>query len=205
MNMAFSGMNSREKTLIAALGVVIVIALIGIGLLLARLLTGEGGQGAEVVITPPPATIESSASGPQETATLVTNPDPEAAADLPDVPDSGQPLAVVRVESSAPLLPAILTEQPLRPGRSYRIEIAAIDGSQVAIRGSWSQAARGGDGSLELPLPESIEGTTPYNIALDPPLANPTSWSCSVSVGPRDLLGQPPKLVITIWDETANE
>jgi hypothetical protein len=204
MNMGFSGMNSREKTLIAALGVVIVIALIGIGLLLARLLVGDGGQPAEVEITPP-AVAQTTVAGPQETATLIANPDPEGAGEPPEASGDGQPVAVVRVESGGPLLPAILTDQPLRPGRSYRIEITAIDGSQVAIRGSWSQAARGGDGSLKLPLPEPIEGKTPHTIVLKAPVSNPTSWSCSVSAGPQDLLGQPPKLVITIWDETGND
>jgi hypothetical protein len=199
--MAFSGMNSREKTIVAVLGVIIVVALVGIGVLVAKLISsgGDGGQAAGIT---PAATATAQVTGPQETATLVANPSLEGEAATP-APGGAEPVVVVQVASSAPLLPAILLDQALLPSRSYRIEIAAVDGSKIAIRGSWSHSAKSADGKLELPLPTSIEGTTPLSLDLVPPMANAVSWSISVSASPRDLLGQPPRLVIKIWDVTA--
>jgi hypothetical protein len=198
--MAASGMSSKEKTIVAVLGVIIVIALVGIGILVAKLVV-DGGDGGQTTNITPAATVPAQAPAPQETVTLVANPSLEGQAATP-APAAAQPVAIVQVKSPGPLLPAILTDQPLHPGRSYRLEIAAADGSAVVIRGSWSQSAKGADGKLELPLPETLDGATPLRLDLVPPMANPSEWSFSVSAVPKDLLGQPPELVITIWDVT---
>jgi hypothetical protein len=198
--MSQSGMNSREKTIVAVLGVILVIALIGIGVLVAKLVAGGGAGGQTTGITPA-VTMPDEVAAPPETATLVTNPSLEEQGATP-APGGAEPVAVVQAQSSAPLFPATLTNQALHPGRSYRIEITAVDGSETAIRGSWSQSAKSADGKLELPLPEMIEGTTPFRLDLTPPMVNPSSWSVSVSASPRDLLGQPPRLAITVWDVT---
>lgn len=197
--MTESGMTSREKTLVAVLGAIIVVALIGIGVLAAKLIADKGNGGAADIT--PVATVASQAVTPEETATLVANPSLEGQAATP-APAAAEPVPVKKVESPAPLLPAVLIDQPLHPGRTYRIEIVAADGSPTAIRGSWSQSAKSADGKPALPLPEVIEGTTPFRLELAPPVANATSWSVSVSVAPSDLLAQPPKLAITIWDVT---
>jgi hypothetical protein len=199
---ALSGMNSREKAVVAVLGLIIVAALVGIGVLAAKLIR-DGGSGQGTAITPP-ATAPVEAAVPQETVTLVANPSLAGEAATP-APAGAQPVVVVQVESPGPLLPAILTDQALHPSRKYRVEITTVDGSKTAIRGSWSHSAQGADGKLELPLPEPIEGTTPLRLDLVPPVANATSWSVSVSAAPRDLLGQPPRLAITIWDVTGSE
>ncbi|MGD2206633.1 MAG: hypothetical protein PVH17_07630 [Anaerolineae bacterium] len=202
--MAPSGINSREKTIIAILAVVIVIALIGIGILVARLVTGDKEGGETGGITPV-ATAPGGAVSSEATATLVANPSLKEPAEATPAAVGDQPVAVVRVESPKQLLPAILTDHALHPGHRYRLEITAIDGSSVAIRGSWSQSAKTADGNLELPLPESIEGKTPFRLDIEPPAANPTSWSLSASASPKDLLGNPPKLVIIVWDVTGSK
>ncbi len=199
--MALSGMSSRERTLVIVLGVIIVLALVGIGLLAARLIASdEDGQQAGGIT--PAATTAGPAATPQASATLVENPPLEEASEATPAPVAEEPVAVAQVESQGAVLPAIITSQPLHAGHRYRIEIAALDGSRVAVKGSWSQSARGAGGELELPLPESIEGQTPLTIEVQPPLENPASWRVSVSAAPKDLLGQPPKLVVTIWDVT---
>jgi hypothetical protein len=198
--MSQSGMNSREKAVVAVLGVIIVVALIGIGVLVAKLVTGGGADGQTTGITPATTTPVGAAAS-AESPTLVANPSLEEGGATP-APGGAEPVAVVQVESSGPLFPATLTSQALHPGRSYRIEITAVDGSETAIRGSWSQSAKSADGKLELPLPEMIEGTTPFLLDLAPPMVNPSSWSVSVSASPRELLGQPPRLTITVWDVT---
>jgi hypothetical protein len=200
--MALSSMNTREKTVVAILGVIIVAALGGIGVLAAKLVT-DGTGGTAGGITPGPSAPVAIAV-PQETATLVTNPSLEGEAAAP-APIAAEPVAIAQVESAGALLPAILADQGLPPRRKYRVEVVAVDGSKVAIRGSWSQSAKSANGKLELPLPEAFEGTTPFSFELVPPLANPSSWSVSVSAAPQDLLGQPPRLVIKVWDVTGSQ
>jgi hypothetical protein len=200
--MALSGMNSREKTAVIVLGVIIVVALIGIGILIAKLIVNGRDDAQATHITP--AVTAPQAIAPQETATLVANPSLGGEAATPAAAGSG-PVMVVRVESPGPLLPVILMDQPLHAGRTYQVEIGAADGSRVAIRGSWSHSAKSVDGRLELPLPESIEATTPFRLDLVPPVPNPASWSLSLSASPKNLLDQPPRLVITVWDVTSSE
>jgi hypothetical protein len=200
--MALLGMNSREKTAIIVLGVIIVVALVGIGVLAAKLIVSDRGDAPTTHVTPAATTTQVMA--PQETSTLVANPSLEGEAATPAA-TGPEPIVVVQVESPGPLLPVVLMDQALHPGRSYRVEIVAADGSKTAIRGSWSHSAKGADGKLELPLPESFEGTTPLRLDLVPPVPNPVSWSLSLSASAKDLLGQPPRLVITVWDVTGSE
>jgi hypothetical protein len=201
--MAFSEMSSRERTIIAVLAGVIVIALIGIGVLAAKLIGGGGSQPAAGV-TPPAATL-AEVSTPPVTVTLVANPSLEEAVEEAAVAVGEQPVAIARAESPGALLPVIVANQALQGDHRYQIEIAAEDGSSVPIRGSWSQSAKSASGDLALPLPESIEATTPFRLDVVPPMSQPSEWRITVSAAPRDLLGQPPHLAITIWDVTGSE
>jgi len=198
--MALSGMNSREKTLIAILAVIIVIALVGIGVLIAKLLVDGGADEQAGSITPAPTTT-APVETPAPTATLVENPTLEAEGEVPlPTPAGAEPVRVVQAESPAPLLPVLITNQALYAGHRYRVEIVAADGSAVAIKGSWSQSAKGAGAQIEVSGPEPFEGKTPFTLEVKSPLENPTSWSINVSAGPQDLLSQPPKLVLTLWD-----
>lgn len=191
--MAFSGMSSRERTIILVLTGIIVVVLIGIGILLAKVLVGDGEQAGG--ITPPAPTAAA-------TPTLVPNPTlDEGVLELPEAA-GGQPVPVVVEVSRSEILSAIIINQPLMGGRSYRVEIVTEDGSSIPIRGSWSQSARSAGGDLEMPLPEFFEGKTPYTMDLVPPVETPIRWSVSVSASPADLLDSPGRLVITIWDVT---
>jgi hypothetical protein len=201
--MAFSEMSAREKTIMVVLAVIIVIALVGIGILAAKLIA-DGRRNRTTGITVVATTSEELA-GPVVTATLVANPTLEGAAQGTPVPVSQQPVAVVHAASPSGLLPVILTNQPLQGGHRYRLGIMAEDGSSILIRGSWSQSARSASGDLELPLPKSFEAKTPFDLDIIPPMANPSAWSFTVSAVPKDLLGQPPRLVITIWDVTGSQ
>jgi hypothetical protein len=190
----FSGMGSREKTLIVVLGVIIIIALVGIGILAAKLLVGDGGEQA-AGITPPAATEETL---PLSAATATLEQESPASA-------GGQPVRVVSEPSPSGRLPAILMDQPLRGDRSYRVEIVTEDGSSIDIRGSWRQKAKSASGDLELALPESIDAKTPFSLDLTPPVDSPREWSVSISASAKDLVPEPPRLVITIWDVTGIE
>lgn len=196
--MALSGMNRREKTLIAVLAVVIIIALVGIGILIGKLVV-DGGADEQAGDIPPVATTPAAASGP--TATLVETPSLEEEEQAPPpTPAGAEPVQVVQAESPAPLLPVLITNQALHAGHRYRVEIVAADGSAVAIKGSWSQSAKGAGVQIEVTGPEPFEAKTPYTLEVKSPLENPTSWSISVSAGPQDLLSQSPKLILTLWD-----
>jgi hypothetical protein len=220
--MNFSQMSSREKTIVAVLGVVILIALIGIGFLVARLVTGGEGatQAPEITVIPTTAVGDVSGETPTtgEGATAAPEPGgtPGAAGGITPVPPpslegldtsppqavSDQPVVVVRQEGVGPGAPVIIADHPLHAGRRYRLEITAVDGSAVAIQGSWGQAATSASGQAEAPQIEFFEGVTPFRVEIVAPVADPALWSCSASAGPKDLLGQPPSLVITIWDVT---
>jgi hypothetical protein len=190
--MDFSDVSSREKTIIVVLGVIIMIALVGIGILAAKVLVSDE---QETGITPPAATEETQPLS-TPTATLVQESPTSA---------GGGPVRVVSEPSPSGRLPAILMDQPLKGDRSYRVEIVTQDGSTIEIRGSWRQKAKSASGDLELALPESIDAKTPFSLDLTPPVANPTEWSVSISASAKDLVPEPPRLVITIWDVTGIE
>jgi hypothetical protein len=44
-------------------------------------------------------------------------------------------------------------------------------------------------------------------VDINPPVADPDQWSVSVSAGLKsaDILGESPKVVITIWDVTGSQ
>jgi hypothetical protein len=232
--MAFSGMSSREKTVVAVLGVVILIALIGIGFLVARLVTGDrvADRGPEITVPPTSAAEGAPATGSEGAPTAGSEGAPAAGSEgapaagaegapggdvaitpvpapsldnldkAPPGPVSDQPEVVVRMQSTGPGAPVIIAAQPLHAGRSYRLEITAEDGSKVAIQGSWSQSATSASGKVEAPQIEFFEGTTPYEVNVVSPVPDPALWGVSASAGAKDLLGQPPVLMITIWDVT---
>jgi hypothetical protein len=195
--MAFSGMNSREKTIVVALGVVILIALVGIGILAARLISS--GKAPEITVA---ATSAAGAATPQATITMVAAPSLTDVVQTTPQPVSDKPVVVGRQESAGPGLPVMIANQPLHAGRRYRIEIKAKDDSSIAIQGSWSQAATGASGKMALPEIKSFEGTTPFTIDIASPVADPTLWSVSASAGPKGILGKSPSLVITVYDVT---
>lgn len=222
-----SPMSSTEKILVGVLGIVILGALIGIGVLAARLVMGENGDRLAVtgqVPTSAPlaqATTAPGAAAPAAAATGATigaaTPAASAAGatitpvappelDEPDAqapaPAGGQPAVVARSEGLGPLSPVLIVSQPLRVDHRYRIEIAAADGSRVAIQGSWSQAALSASGQMPTPQIEFFEATTPYRLDLVPPVTDPTMWSCSVSAGRKELVMQGAGLVIEILDVT---
>ena len=199
--MAFSEMGSREKTIIAVLGVVIVIALIGIGFLVAKLATDDTSatEGLSITVAAPEAAV------PVATFTLVATASLEGLVKTTPVAVSSQPVAVAQEKGIAPGLPAIMVNEPLHAGHSYRLEVTAADGSKAKVSGSWSQAARNAAGAVEMDVSKSIEGKTPLGVDIEPPVSNPSSWSLSASVGPKDLLGDNPVLVITLWDVTGSK
>ncbi len=214
--MALSNMSSRERVVVGVLGLVILLALIGIGILAANLVSRSGDQeqvagelatsGAVEGEELPAGGTEATAlpGAPEEGAANIT---PVATPLLREAPaaGAGDGETVIRQEGVGPLAPVVIADQPLQPGRRYRIEIEAIDGSRVAIHGSWSQAAVGGGGTLSAPTIEFFEGQTPYSIDLALPLAEGEMWSCSVSaavqVGQGAALSGP-ALAIEILDVT---
>ncbi|MBN1659573.1 MAG: hypothetical protein JXA93_14300 [Anaerolineae bacterium] len=189
--MALSNMSSRERTIVIVLAVIIVIALLGIGILAARLMQGEE----------PDATAS---AAPPETITAIPPPSPGAPVATP-VTNVGKPVAVTRAEGLGPGVPVMIVAQALHPGRRYRIEIAAADGASVQVNGNWSQGAVALQGQPAAPQIEFFEGVTPYQIEVVSPVPNPEMWSVSVSAGPKNILGAQPRLVITIWDVTEAE
>ncbi len=199
--MAFSEMESREKTIIAVLGVIIVIALIGIGLLVAKLASDDSSatEGISVTGEAPEAAVPEATFTPVATASL------EGLAKTTPATVGSQPVAVAQEKGIAPGLPVIMANEPLHAGHSYRLEVTAADGSKAKVSGSWSQAARNAAGAVEMDVSKPIEGTTPLSVDIEPPLSNPSSWSLSASVGPKELLGDNPVLVITLWDVTGSK
>jgi hypothetical protein len=207
--MSLSGMSPREKTVVAILGIVILLALVGIGILAANLVSrsGEEGVAGESATAAavegegqPAADVPEAAAGITPVATPILLEEPAVAADLP----GGQ--VIVRQEGVGPLAPVVIADQALQPGRRYRIEIQAMDGSRVNIHGSWSQAAVGGGGSLSAPVIEFFEGQTPYRIDLNLPLATADRWSCSVSAALKDVtLASGSALAIEIQDVTGSQ
>ena len=207
--MSFSEMSSKEKTIVAVLGVVILVALIGIGILVARLVTGNqtAGDAPQITVaaTSDAGATTPGAGAPEETITPVATPSLEELAETTPQPIAASPVLVVRAESPGSPLPVLLTSYPLHAGRVYRLEITAVDGSSVPIRGSWSQAAMGAGGKVDATLPEFFEAKTPFSIDLVSPVTNPSSWSVSASAAPANLLGETANLVIIVYDVTGTE
>jgi hypothetical protein len=221
--MAFSEMSSREKTIIAVLGLIILVALVGIGILVARAVTGDKVADAtpEISASTPVAegqtptqeaggsTESGDAAAPEATITAVAAPSLGEADAEPPQPVSGGP-EVVRVEEGlGPIAPVMIVSHPLLAGHKYRLEIAAADGTAVTIQGSWGQTATSASGTVAAPEIEFFEGTTPYFIDVVAPVADPTAWSLSVSAGhlvkAEDLLNERPSLVIKIWAEQVSQ
>jgi hypothetical protein len=212
--MSLSSMSSREKIVVAVLGVVILLALVGIGILAANLVsrTDEEEIAGEVEGQPAGSTQETSLpgasaeAGTQEAAVDIT---PVATPVLeeppPPVRDAAGGEVIVRQEGVGGLAPVVIANQALQPGRLYRIEIQAVDGSQVVVQGSWSQAAVGAGGTLSAPALEFFEGQTPYRIDLALPLADATRWSCSVSAAIKGAQLSGPALAIEILDVTGSQ
>jgi hypothetical protein len=189
--MALSNMSPRERTIVIALGVIILIALLGIGVLAARLVSDQ-----EPEVT--------AGAAPTVTITAIAPPSPEVPPATPVV-STGQPVAVTRAEGAGPGAPVLIAAQALHPGRRYRIEITAADGASVQVNGSWSQAAVVSQGQAAAPEIDVFEGLTPYQIEVVSPVENPEMWSVSVSAGLKNILGPQVPLVITIWDVTEAE
>ena len=199
--MALSGMSSREKTVVAILGVVIVLALVGIGILLARLLADSSSSAPEGISVTETAVA---AVQPQVTVTLVDAPSLEALGEPAPVAAGAEPAVVLRVESVGPLAPVMIASQPLSAGHRYRLEVTASDESTVPIHGSWSQSATSASGQVAAPQIEFFESNTPYRVDIEAPVADPSIWGVSISAGPKGLGGQA-NLVITIWDVTGSQ
>lgn len=207
--MAFSEMNSRDRTIIIILVAVIVLALIGIGLLVARLLSDgalrDEAGGITVVPTSEPGAVGQVEIEP--TITAVAAPALGQAAEVPKVEVGEQPVPIVRQEAVGPLAPVLIVGQSLQPGHLYRIEISNSDGSQAAMEGNWSQSATSASGQVAAPQIEFFDGVTPYVIEVAPPVADPQMWSLSVSAGFKKVgvLSGTSKLVITILDVTGSQ
>lgn len=207
--MAFSEMNSRDRTIIIILVAVIVIALIGIGLLVARLLSDGGLKNEEGGITVVPTSESGVAvqAGIEPTITAVAAPVLGQAAEVPEVEVGEEPAAIARQEAVGPLAPVLIVGQALQPGHLYRIEISSSDGSQAAMEGNWSQAATSASGQVAAPQIEFFDGVTPHVIEVAPPVSDPQMWSLSVSAGFKKVgaLTGTSKLVITILDVTGSQ
>jgi hypothetical protein len=219
-------MSSKEKTIVAVLAVVIVLSLVGIGILAAQLLGDQEDEGGSVTMatatgglstvaaTPgagsevtPGAAGEGTEATPEAEGqgsgvTPVDTPALEQAGEEPPPVAVDEPVAVGQAESIGPLAPAILVNQPLYASHRYEIEIRTADGSQLAIEGSWSQAATSSSGQVVAPQVEFFEGITPHTILIQPPVADPDMWACSVQAALKEPLGQTTNVVITVWDVT---
>jgi hypothetical protein len=197
-------MDSRERNIIIVLGVVIIIALVGIGVLAAKLLSSDGGDTTAITVVP---TVAEGAAPPEATITAIPAPEMEALGQPPPDPAGSKPVAIARQESLGPIAPVMIVAQPLQPGRRYRLEVTASDGSKSAVQGSWSQAATSASGQIGTPLGEFFEGVTPYQVDINPPVSDPVLWSVSVSAGLKNpnILSDSPKVVITIWDVTGSQ
>jgi len=205
--MAFSEMSSRDRTLIFILVAVIVLSLIGIGLLVARLLSegelakSEGG----ITVAPTSASAVAAQAEVEPTITAVAAPALGQAAEAPKVEVGEQPVAIARQEAVGPLAPVLIVGQALQPGHRYRIEISTSDGSQAAVEGNWSQAATSVSGQVAAPQIEFFDGVTPYAIEVAPPVSDPRMWSLSVSAGFKKVgISGTSKLAIAIWDVTGS-
>lgn len=206
--MAFSEMSSRDRTIIVILVAVIVLALIGIGLLVARLVS-DGGikeEGGGITVVPTSESTVAAQTEAEPTITAVAAPALGQAAEVPKVEVSGQPVAIARQEAVGPLAPVLIAGQALQPGHLYRIEIATSDGSQAAIEGTWSQASTSVSGQVAAPQIEFFDGVTPYSIEVAPPVSDPQMWSLSVSAGWKQVgISGTSKLVISILDVTGSQ
>jgi len=116
---------------------------------------------AAAVTTPEPtlAPVPTSAMVlPVATATTTT----------PVTPTSSAPTSVTVVRQEASPM-AIINLQKLQPGRKYRLAITSNAGA-VAFSGTWSESAVGADGlpGIKTGL---LEGTTPANLDILPPMA----------------------------------
>lgn len=198
--MAFSQMSSKEKTIAAILLVVIVMALAGLGILAAYLITGEkaGKEAPDITVVPTTAVAVA------PTITLVETPSLQEAARTTPPPVSAQPVIVAKQASPSAGLPVLLVNQTLYAGHRYQLEISTGEGSSVVVQGSWSQAATSSGGQIAAPI-EFFEGKTPYRIKLVSPVTDPVLWSLSVSAGVKEILSKPVVLVITLYDVTGAE
>jgi hypothetical protein len=196
--MAFSNMNSKEKTVVAILGVIILVALAGIGILVARLVADSEG---EVVVTVLPTAGQAQATA-EVAITQVAAPSLSAAAAVTPAAISDEPVVVARSQGAGPGFPVIIADEPLAAGHRYRLEVAAADGSQAPIQGSWGQSATSASGQVAAPQIKFFEGTTPFSVDLAVPVADPVLWGCSMSAGVKGVLASPPVLVITVYDVT---
>ena len=200
--MALSEMSSKEKTIVVILGIVIIIALVGIGVLVARLVTGDSARGDSDAIVVPETT--GAAGEPAATNTIVPPPEAGEASKAVPEPATGKAEAVVREEGVRAGLPVLLAGQALDGNRSYRLEITTADGVPAAVSGSWSQTATGSQGKVEM-ASDRLEGTTPIVIEIKAPLKKPKTWILSASAGPKDLLSKTGPLQIILWDVTESE
>ncbi len=206
--MVFSEMNSMDRTIIIILVAVIVLALIGIGLLVARLLS-DGGiteEGGGITVVPTSESTVAAQAEVEPTITAVAAPALGQAAEVPQVQVSEQPVVVALQEAVGPLAPVLMAGQSLQPGHLYRIEITTSDGSQAAIEGTWSQASTSASGQVGAPKIEFFEGMTPYAVEVAPPVSDPQMWSLSVSAGWKQVdISETRLLVISILDVTGSQ
>ena len=190
--MTLSEMNSKEKTIVAILGGVILIALIGIGILIALLLTRTGGDRSDPEISVVPASETGERATPAATITPVDTPSLQESDATPLPAVNEQAVIVIQEKSIGPGTPAIITGQPLQPGHQYRLVISTEDGSKIGIQGSWSQAASSRSGEAVLPQIEFFEGTTPFEMDILAPVDDPAVWRFSVSAAPKPSAPQMP-------------
>jgi hypothetical protein len=191
-------MNSKEKTIVALLGVVILVALIGIGFLLAKLITDAKDKPAEGISV----TETAAAAAPLATATLIAAPSLEGMAKAAPVTVGSEPVVVARQESVGPLAPVLIVAHPLEAGHRYRLMVTASNDKKVPISGSWSQSATSVSGKVAAPQIEFFEGTTPHTIDIKAPVPDPNMWGVSISAGPKAATLNSPNLILTILDVT---
>jgi hypothetical protein len=142
---------------------------------------------AAAVTTPEPTLA------PVPTSAMVV---PVATATAPITPTSSAPTSVVVVRQEASPM-AIVNLQKLQPGRKYRLAITSSAGA-VAFSGTWSESAVGADG---LPGVKTglLEGTTPANLDILPPMASVAKdWVYSAQVSNK----AGGSITLTIFDVT---
>lgn len=195
-------MTSREKTIVAILGSVILVTLVGIGVLTAKLITDASNKPPEGISVTEASLAE---AAPELTVTLVSAPSVQGLIKTTPAPVESKPVVVIRQESAGPLAPVLIADQPLNAGHRYRVEITTASGAKIPIHGSWGQSATSASGQVAAPQIEFFDGTTPYSVNIKAPVSDPSIWGLSVSAGPKGGTLKSPSLVITVWDVTGSQ
>jgi hypothetical protein len=149
--------------------------------------------------TPAPATaVPTAPATPPPSPTLpppTASPTPTVA---PETEGSTERVVVARAEGSGAFAIASLSGITLEAGHEYVLQVTSAAG-QARFFGSYSASALGGSGDPGVQV-ELLNGTTPAEYPITPPVADPRNWIYAVSVQNRGSGG----IILTILDVTGS-